>query len=162
MKRGFTLLELIIVIGILAILTTVLVVVLNPVEKLREARDIRRLSDFRAVEQALNLYLTLAPSRAASLNFAEPGTCVSGSNTFPAWRGSVPGLTADQQPFINPYAAPNNPTAPAVLTDPRSVTGGGWVPVDFTQAFETPPFPVLPVDPLNIIPPATPPPPPVD
>ena len=45
MKKGFTLVELLIVIGIVAILATIVVLVINPVELLKESRDSRRLSD---------------------------------------------------------------------------------------------------------------------
>ena len=43
--RGFTLLELLIVVGIIAILSTAVVLVINPLELLRQARDTNRLND---------------------------------------------------------------------------------------------------------------------
>src|SRR3989338_3912777 len=55
---GFTLLELLIVIGIMVILGTVLVLILNPAETLRKARDNQRISDLATVKTALGLYLT--------------------------------------------------------------------------------------------------------
>ena len=56
MKKGFTLLELLIVIGILAILATVLIAVINPAELLRRARDTQRLSDLDALRSAISLF----------------------------------------------------------------------------------------------------------
>jgi len=44
-KKGFTLLELLIVIGILAILSTTVVLVINPAELLKKARDSQRISE---------------------------------------------------------------------------------------------------------------------
>ena len=41
-RKGFTLLELLIVIAIIAILSVVLVIVLNPAETLRKSRDAQR------------------------------------------------------------------------------------------------------------------------
>src|SRR3990167_10454746 len=58
MKRGFTLLELIIVIAILAVLAVAVVIVLNPAEVLAKARDSNRLSDLSALKSAIALYLT--------------------------------------------------------------------------------------------------------
>ena len=57
-KKGFTLLELLIVIGILAVLSTAVVLVLNPAQLLAEARDSQRLNDLSAIHSAIALYLT--------------------------------------------------------------------------------------------------------
>ena len=56
-NKGFTLVELLIVIGILAVLATTAVIVLNPVELLKQARDSQRLSDLDSVRSATSLYL---------------------------------------------------------------------------------------------------------
>lgn len=55
---GFTLLELLIVISIIAILSVALVLVLNPAETLRKSRDAQRISDLNTMKTALGLYLT--------------------------------------------------------------------------------------------------------
>ena len=52
--KGFTLLELLIVIGILAILAGVVVLVLNPAELLRQARDSQRISDLSTMRSAIS------------------------------------------------------------------------------------------------------------
>jgi len=57
-KKGFTLLELLIVIAILAILASAAVVVLNPAELLRRARDSGRITNIANIRNAINLYLT--------------------------------------------------------------------------------------------------------
>ena len=44
-SSGFTLLELLIVISVLAILSVALIVVLNPAETLKKGRDSQRISD---------------------------------------------------------------------------------------------------------------------
>ena len=54
---GFTLLELIIVIAILAILSVAVVLVINPAETLARARDSQRLSDLAAIKTSIGLYL---------------------------------------------------------------------------------------------------------
>src|ERR1035437_6565486 len=57
-KGGFTLLELLIVIAIIAILSVALVIVLNPAETLKKARDAQRISDLSTLKTAIGLYMT--------------------------------------------------------------------------------------------------------
>ena len=58
MSKGFTLLELLIVIAILAILTTVVILVMNPAESIKRARDTQRISDLDTLKTAIILYIT--------------------------------------------------------------------------------------------------------
>lgn len=53
-KKGFTLIEILIVVAIIGILASVVVVGLGPAQ--RKGRDSRRLSDLRQVQTALELY----------------------------------------------------------------------------------------------------------
>jgi prepilin-type N-terminal cleavage/methylation domain-containing protein len=55
-KLGFTLIELLIVIAIIAVLATAVVLILNPAELLRTARDTQRLSDFKKIQSALEYF----------------------------------------------------------------------------------------------------------
>lgn len=57
-NAGFTLLELLIVISIIAILAVALVLVLNPGETLKKSRDAQRISDLGTIKTALGIYLT--------------------------------------------------------------------------------------------------------
>jgi len=126
-KRGFTLVELLVVIGILAILTAAVVVVLNPAELLRQSRDAQRLSDFDAVRSAISLYLSTAnpPAMATEAN------CMV---------GTVSAFT---------YGS-------GVCTNESStvVSGGGWVPINFNDLAAASiglgsPLSALPTDPVN-------------
>jgi prepilin-type N-terminal cleavage/methylation domain-containing protein len=54
--KGFTLIELLIVISILAILMAGAYLALNPAEKQREANDARKISEFKQIQRALELY----------------------------------------------------------------------------------------------------------
>ena len=56
-RSGFTLLEVMIVIGVLALLATLIIVTLDPAERFRDAREARRLSDIRALSSAAHQYL---------------------------------------------------------------------------------------------------------
>lgn len=53
---GFTLIELVIVIGIIGILTAAIIFLLNPVLQLQKARDGTRKADLRQIQSALEIY----------------------------------------------------------------------------------------------------------
>lgn len=124
MKKGFTLLELLIVIGILAILATAATLVLNPAELLKQARDTQRIADLNALKAAIALHLTTGTT---------PDTNVGGSGA--AARCMV-GTTS---PFT---AACSNNTV-------RLVNGTGWVNVNIADVSGGAPLSVLPQDPTN-------------
>jgi prepilin-type N-terminal cleavage/methylation domain-containing protein len=119
--KGFTLIELLIVIAILAVLAVAVVVVLNPAELLKQARDSNRISDLASIDKALNLYFyDVAPT-----SFTATTTCTVGT--------SFPGLG------VSTCAANSS----------ASTTGSGWVPVDLEDISSGSPLPRLPVDPVN-------------
>lgn len=59
--RGFTLVELLVVIAIVAILAVVVLVAINPLETLRKTRNSRRLNDLAEVKKAIDLATAEAP-----------------------------------------------------------------------------------------------------
>lgn len=67
-NAGFTLLELLIVISIIAILAVALVLVLNPGETLKKSRDAQRISDLGTIKTALGIYLTSTSTPKMSLD----------------------------------------------------------------------------------------------
>lgn len=87
-KSGFTLVELIIVIAIIAILAAAIFVAIDPARRLNEARNSRRRSDigtildslvkFQADNQGTH-YSTVAALTAG--NYHVIGTCAAGANT---------------------------------------------------------------------------------
>ena len=131
MKKGFTLLELLIVIGILAILAAVVVVVLNPAQLLAQARDSQRVSDLASLNSALNLYM----SDVTPLSYGVDTTC---------YASAAISLATCQ-------ARHSTKTLPAggVTNVARVVNGTGWMPVDFTGISSGSPLPTLPADPTN-------------
>src|SRR3989344_6249527 len=54
-NKGFTLLELLLVIGILGALSTVVMVIINPVELYKQTRDTRRISDLQTIDKAISI-----------------------------------------------------------------------------------------------------------
>lgn len=123
-KKGFTLLELLIVIAILAVLATVVVLVLNPAEYLRQARDSQRLNDLDAVKNALNLYVVSTSSPSL-------GTC-------PA-TGRCTSAPADGNPF----------TGVCAVAAGTGIDGTGWVDTNLSTLTGGAPLPRLPLDPTN-------------
>ncbi|MDI6717887.1 MAG: type II secretion system protein [Patescibacteria group bacterium] len=123
LAKGFTLLELLIVIAILAVLSTILVLVLNPAEYLRQARDSQRLSDLKAVSQALNIYF-------ANVSPINLGACTTIYCTAGA---TVPGGSA--------ACTANNNTAVNATSS--------WVTVKLTDIPSGSPLAKYPLDPVN-------------
>lgn len=133
MKKGFTLLELLIVIGIMAILVTAATIVLNPAELLRQARDAQRLADLDAIKSAIALHL--ATGNTPDVNFGYTGTrsqCMVATST-------------------SPFTATGNGCAGAgTPITSRVNSGAGWVNVNLTDVSGgVAPLGVLPQDPTN-------------
>lgn len=57
--RGFTLIELLVVIAVLGILAAVVLVAIDPGQRLKEARDVQRKQDLGTHSQAIETYFTL-------------------------------------------------------------------------------------------------------
>lgn len=55
-NKGFTLVELLIAIGLLAILTGALFTVFNPFDQIRKSQDVTRKSDLSQIQKSLELY----------------------------------------------------------------------------------------------------------
>jgi len=125
MKKGFTLLELLIVIGILAILSTTMLLVINPAEMLRKARDSQRISDLNTLKTAIAMYLTDVPSASfgTSAAYAYNHTEV----TYPS--GTCGGYT-----LIHTATS-------------QAITGAGWIPINFASISGGSPIAAEPIDP---------------
>ena len=122
MKKGFTLIELVIVIGILAILATVVVLVLNPAQMLVQARDSQRMSDLGSVKSAIALYLATADSPAV-------GATSKGTVSTACWFGTTCTTTCSG------------------ISTSTAVDSTGWVNVDLTGTAGGSPLSALPLDP---------------
>lgn len=56
MKRGFTLIEMLIAIGLLGALLTGIIVIINPQTQINKTQDAKRKSDLAQLQRALDLY----------------------------------------------------------------------------------------------------------
>ena len=126
--------ELLIVIGILAILATAATLVLNPAELLRQSRDSTRISDLSTLNNALSLYVT---------NVSSPDLDGGTSSCSTLCYVSVGSETA----AANCDGRHGSKTTTNDTT--REVDGNGWIPVDFTDIPGGSPLAVLPLDPLE-------------
>lgn len=153
---GFTLLELLIVIAIIAILSVALVLVLNPAETLKKARDSQRISDLSTIKTAIGLYLTtVSPAYLGGIsdnNLCKATVFSSAGNTTP-WSGSarisysVPSSLIFQVSGLDGGAS--GPRASVV--NPSITDGNGWVPVNFNNITGGSPISNLPLDPINSV-----------
>ena len=139
LQKGFTLLELLIVITILAILTLVVVLFINPVEMLKKARDVQRMSDMAVLRTAIVLYLQdRSTNTLGAANCASSASAVAAATSTWQWV-SIPANTLG-------YASTTVTTANYTKND-----GTGWVPVNFASvaSSSSPPIAKLPIDPIN-------------
>jgi prepilin-type N-terminal cleavage/methylation domain-containing protein len=144
-SKGFTLIELIITISILAVLVAILVVALNPAEQLARARDTKRVADLDAMKTALNLYLAQAtgtPNMSGDSTANSRCTGGSGADTF----------------FMNTAAATATIPAGFVaivtstgqgVTTGTAVTASSWLPASIGASPGGSPLASLPLDPTN-------------
>jgi type IV pilus assembly protein PilA len=56
-NKGFTLIEILVVIGIIAILATIVLIAINPARQFRQARDSQRVANVNAVLNAVGQYI---------------------------------------------------------------------------------------------------------
>lgn len=134
-RASFTLIELLVVIAILAVLATAVVLVLNPAEMLKAARDSTRLSDLAALNTAFGTLQ--ADNESASF-----GTANIIYTSLPDSTTTCANLGLPTLPTNWSYRCV--PTSTLTKTD-----GTGWIPVDFTQFSGGTVLAKLPVDPVN-------------
>lgn len=154
-KKGFTLLELLIVITILAILTLVVVLFINPVEILKKSRDVQRMSDLDVTRTAINLYLQDSSSNTLGgstycVSSSAP-TSIAESTVSPVPNNSVKTSLAPTSTTATTTAvlAPGSVYYSATST-PDLANGLGWIKgLNFTGVTSGAPISKLPVDPTN-------------
>jgi type II secretory pathway pseudopilin PulG len=134
--RGFSFLQLVIVIGIIAVLAAVLILIIKPAEIIKRAEDNRRINDINNLRLSLQTLIT------------ENATTSLGNNNLIYL--SLPDISASCTAWLSQL-----PTLPSGWSyrcaDSTSITktdGTGWLPVNF-QTARTGGIRQLPLDPIN-------------
>ncbi len=133
-KASFSLLELIIVVGILGILGATTLVILNPIELFNQARDANRVSEINDINKAIQLYKTLGGSDMGTANIVYI--------SLPDTSSICANLNLPSLPVGWSYQCKIN-------TNFRNINGTGWLPINFSSLNPGSPFASLPVDPIN-------------
>lgn len=146
--RGFTLIELILTISILAVLISILVVALNPAEQLARARDAKRVADLDALKTGMNLYLAQATGTVnLSGTTTVNGNCIDNTSTYFTNTGA-----ATSTGWVPAGFTAATSTAQTVATTSQSLANAiatGWMPALLGQTPGGAPIAVLPLDPTN-------------
>ncbi|MFA6994699.1 MAG: type II secretion system protein, partial [Candidatus Paceibacterota bacterium] len=102
-QKSFTLIELLIVIGILAVLVAAIVITLNPAQLLAQARDSKRQQDLSALNQALNTITTLDQSLFMGTSSIVYTSLPDSSSTCGSW--GLPTLPSGWQYHCSPTSS---------------------------------------------------------
>lgn len=157
-ERGFTLLELLITISILAILAVALVLVLNPAETIKKSRDTQRVSDLSTLKTAIGLYTTSvtpvylagAASNTACKTGGGGGTYAAGDKVYYSYPSDSPGATITDATLD--AGTGSVPASQQVTNANLTLTDGtGWLPINFDAVTGGSPISNLPIDPTNTI-----------
>jgi len=148
---GFTLLELLIVIAILAILSATLLFLVNPVEIFKKSRDTKRVSDLREISKTISY---LIEQTGGTLDMDGPfqsNTC-QGEASQTIYLSLVDSLSSTCQTLITNGSLPSPPAGwqyhcPNSQNDLAKVDGNGWLPINFLQTTYL--TSKIAVDPLN-------------
>ncbi|MCS7200715.1 MAG: hypothetical protein NZ822_01010 [Patescibacteria group bacterium] len=144
MKKGFTYIELLIVLGVLILLLGILISVIGAKPYFAKSRDVQRLKDLYFLNLALNFYF----QNATSVDPDGPYLYLRGiDEATPTIFVSIP---KESYPFpatyttgsITYYYYQSN------RSDYQRIDGYGWLPINFME-ISFPSLAVLPVDPLN-------------
>lgn len=130
MKKGFTLLEILITIAIVAILMSVLILVINPPEIFKRGNDTQRLANATTLRDGIMAYLI----ERGSFEVA-----------------NLPCGTADNPCNSTCCVIGGQYRCGGLCTEDAraAIDGTGWIPLDFANLRMGSPFNALPLDSLN-------------
>lgn len=156
-EKGFTLLELLIVIAIVAILSIALVFMLNPAETLKKARDAQRISDLKTVKTALGIMLTASStpkldSTTGVICTTDTAGTAQGTSRIAYSASSTAPITAtvggSDTIGAGAFVSPGYTVSAA---NSGKVDGTGWIPVNLKALTGGTPISSFPIDPINTV-----------
>lgn len=140
-RRGFTLIEALVVVGVVGALSVGTLVVLNPGDLLKQAYDSTRLNDLTELSKTIRYF-----------KFDQPRQSVGNSNVvYTSLVDPAATSTAgtDCASLNLPVAASGWTYHCAASSTLRNIDGTGWVPVNFLASPGASAISKLPVDPIN-------------
>jgi prepilin-type N-terminal cleavage/methylation domain-containing protein len=148
MRKGFTLIEILVTIAAVGILALVVFIFLNPVELLRQSRDSNRIADLSTVTSAFEIFSLqggtgMGSTSVVYVSIPDPtatssaGTQCQGLNLIPLPATYI----TNEATYTYHCASPSNYL---------NIDGTGWIPVNLTQSNTKQSLSKLPVDPLNV------------
>ena len=158
-KKGFTLLELLIVIAIIVLLGIILIFALNPAETLAKSRDAQRISDLSTIKTAIAVYATTVSP--VDLDASISNHCLTNSNT--AALISYSSNDGDVACVSNVVEGGDVPTGGEFggtgaggdscryANASTATDGTGWLPVNLNGITGGSPISALPLDPTNTV-----------
>jgi len=139
-QESFTLAEMLVVVGILVILLSATVLLINPVEYFKQSRDVQRMSDLKNLQTAVERYKY-------SGNRISPISPLGSVNTI--YTSLFDGLSSTCSSMGLPLLASgwsyHCVTSQASL---QKIDGTGWIPVDLSNLGL---ISSLPIDPTNSV-----------
>lgn len=139
---GFTLIELLISLSMVIVLLTLTLQMFKPAAYFRKSRDIKRISDLKALEMALKVYLTATSS--PNLGPANKGINESSPTIFI----SVPFNKEDVRNQTLIWNSKTYYFAQVSSSEVYKNNGQGWLPVNLNTLIYPPVF-AYPIDPIN-------------
>jgi prepilin-type N-terminal cleavage/methylation domain-containing protein len=147
-SKGFTLLELLIVIAVIAVLSAILIFILDPTETLSKSRDAQRISDLGSLKTAIGIYLTTTPgAQLDGIAGTKQDKCLGGAGAKTVFLSIPAGAPAVTSPFPSGFTTFGQVTA----ASSTAIDGTGWVPVNLGAITGGSPISSLPIDPTNTV-----------
>lgn len=123
-KKGFTLIEILVVIGMIAILATIVIIAINPSRQFKQGRDTQRLSNVNAILNAIGQRAADNTGNFSGLVGGTTQSCpaIATGTTLSIYNGSVGSASgAIDLSCLTPTYLPSFPSDPSVT--PGNDTG---------------------------------------
>jgi prepilin-type N-terminal cleavage/methylation domain-containing protein len=143
-KHGFTLVEVLMGVGIVAVLLAAVVYLLNPSQLLKQGADGNRVAAIGTLDKAIGLYYSSMMDNPSAL-FMGSSSVIYVSIPDPAATSSA-GTNCAGVGFVSTASTTYHCAAPSnyIKTD-----GTGWIPINFNASSIGSGISALPVDPVN-------------